>query len=105
MAEMTIMHQFPPFSERPARYLWKVTPSSIVPYIVMPLDPDCDAAPPCAQAAHSTARANALTASKNLMTTLCDVANGDFDSSLAPDLAAKRRSRGTARCTRYFTSG
>jgi hypothetical protein len=49
---------------RLAAHLWNVTPSSIVPYIVMPLAPLDDGAEPPAQAVHMTASAAAAKRAK-----------------------------------------
>jgi len=49
---------------RSAIHLWNVTPSSIVPYIVMPLAPLDGGAEPPAQAAHKAASAAAAKRAK-----------------------------------------
>ncbi|MEM5372016.1 hypothetical protein V4C53_39185 [Paraburkholderia azotifigens] len=78
LAERPMMHQFlpdvrAPFTQRrgcdSASQLWKETPSSIVPYIVMLPDPADDGPdPPCAQALQSTAAVS--TANRIFMTAL-----------------------------------
>ena len=70
-----------------ARYLWKVIPSSIVPYIVtLPLP---DAEPPCAQAPSNTMDA---TSANTIFMTAFPAKTG-VDSSLARQARAEAQSR------------
>jgi len=80
LAERPMMHQFLPdvcmrrsgsvaAAVRVSSQLWKETPSSIVPYIVMLPDPAVDGPdPPCAHALHRTTAVS--TANRIFMTAL-----------------------------------
>jgi hypothetical protein len=96
-------------TSNPASHLWNETPSSIVPYIVMPLAPLEGAEPPCAQAAHKDRSAAAAKRPRKRFMEGKPRAEST-DSSAAPWRAAVRTAAGAAPevprgCNRHFMAG
>lgn len=96
-------HISPPIAQLPRTHLWNVTPSSIVPYIVMPLDPldpldalEPEPEPPPAQATHESVSATAASeARKRVMSERPQAENFDFNAVVQPHAERTQNARRT----------